>query len=242
MIKGSKLSQEWKANRTITQNLKVLCDRSVCFHDLPNQQNDPAKQRSHKAMQLEKKSLFSLNVLSCILSYFFENKKKKSSGCKHSTILKNPKGCTSNIRHKDMLGLVQGKSCFLFCDVDIYLMSCHSVILSGRCYFRNTIISIILNNSLVYIFAAIRTLFPFCSFIYRTAVRACVIVFQYQISSFYVATQVYTRLLVATLFTGYKLFLQPISYQLSANVVTRSQTKVSRFIHVFVVIAVSSLL
>ena len=55
---------------------------------------------------------------------------------------------------------------------------------SKFCYFRNTIISRILNNSLVYIFAAIRTLFPFCSFIYRTAVRACVIVFSIKFRPF----------------------------------------------------------
>lgn len=108
-----------------------VIDQSVFMIFLINKMTQQSRGHT-KLCSLKKKWLFSLNVLSCILSYFLKTKKKKSSGCKHSTILQNPKGCTSNIRHKDMLGLVQGKSCFLFCDLDIYLMSCPLVFISGR--------------------------------------------------------------------------------------------------------------
>lgn len=85
-----------------------MCDRLVCFHDLLYEQNDPANQRSHKATLLEKSHYFPRGSL-LDLKLCFE-KERNPVGA----ILQNHKG--SNVRHKDMLSLVQGKSCF-FCDL-----------------------------------------------------------------------------------------------------------------------------
>ena len=65
-----------------------------------------------------------------------------------------------------------------------------------ECYFRNTI------NSLS-IFSRDSHLISLCSFIYRTAVHACMIVLSDRISPFILSRSFCTRLIVATLLAGY---------------------------------------